>query len=56
MARLFQLTGLGKIKAVTQHIEYLISNGCDKILIFAHHRNVMEALEEFLISFKVYIS
>ncbi|XP_053990312.1 DNA annealing helicase and endonuclease ZRANB3-like isoform X3 [Hylaeus volcanicus] len=53
MARLFQLTGLGKIKAVTQHIEYLILNGCDKILIFAHHRNVMEALNEFLLSFKV---
>lgn len=50
--QLFLLSGKGKVKAVTEHLQYLLSNSC-KFLVFAHHRVVLDELDEFMRSTKV---
>jgi len=42
---LFRLTGLAKVEAVADYIEYLILADC-RFLLFAHHQSVMDTLQE----------
>jgi SNF2 family DNA or RNA helicase len=41
----YTLTGKAKIKGITDYITYLINNSC-KFLIFAHHTEVLNSIEE----------
>ncbi len=41
----YGLTGLAKIKGILEFTETLIENKC-KFLIFAHHYEVLDAIEE----------
>ena len=43
----YRLTGESKVKGVCEFIETLSENGA-KFLIFAHHRSVMDELQNFL--------
>jgi len=48
----YGLTGTAKIKGIIEFIETLIENRC-KFLIFAHHYDVLDAIEECVIKKKV---
>ena len=41
----YTLTGKAKIKGITDYITYLINNSC-KFLIFAHHTEILNSIEE----------
>ena len=48
----YGLTGLAKIKGILEFTETLVENKC-KFLIFAHHFDVLDAIEEQIIRRKV---
>ena len=41
----YTLTGKAKIKGITDYITYLINNSC-KFLVFAHHIEILNSIEE----------
>ncbi|KAF8821191.1 SWI2/SNF2-containing protein [Cardiosporidium cionae] len=45
ISELFTLTGRAKIKGATDYISYLIQADC-KFLVFAHHKEMLDALEK----------
>lgn len=47
MGEAYKLTGLSKIKGVKMYVMNLLLNE-QKFILFAHHRTVLDALEEFL--------
>ena len=47
LAKMFQLTGEAKVASVCEYIEELIEAGI-KFLIFGHHVNVLNAIEDFV--------
>jgi SWI/SNF-related matrix-associated actin-dependent regulator of chromatin subfamily A-like protein 1 len=48
----YALTGKAKIVGIVDYVSYLLENNC-KFLIFAHHRDVLNAIEEEVIKQKV---
>ena len=48
----YGLTGTAKIKGIIEFVETLLENRC-KFLIFAHHYDVLDAIEECVIKKKV---
>jgi SWI/SNF-related matrix-associated actin-dependent regulator 1 of chromatin subfamily A len=48
----YGLTGTAKIKGILEFVETLLENRC-KFLIFAHHYDVLDAIEECVIKKKV---
>jgi len=49
---LFRLTGLAKMAAVAEYVQYLVEADC-RFLLFAHHQAVMDTMEETLKKMKV---
>ena len=47
----YQATGLAKLSAVKEYVQDLLDSGA-KLLLFAHHRSVMDALEASLLGRK----
>jgi len=48
LSRLRRLTGLAKAPAAVQYINNVIDGGCKKLVVFRHHREVGEVLEQEL--------
>jgi hypothetical protein len=49
MTRLYQLTGRAKIEAVLPHIHAFLANPLNgKLLVFAHHKAVLDRLQQYL--------
>ena len=48
----YSLTGLAKVRGVLEFLETLIENKV-KFLIFAHHYDVMDAVEDFVVKKKI---
>ena len=48
----YTLTGKAKIKGITDYITYLINNSC-KFLVFAHHIEILNSIEETVKKTKV---
>ncbi|CAE7249033.1 DNAH6 [Symbiodinium pilosum] len=44
---LFRLTGLAKVEAVAEYVQYLVEAQC-RFLLFAHHQAVMDTLQQKL--------
>lgn len=49
---LYRLTGEGKVPGIIDFMENLLENDC-KFLVFAHHKSVMNKLEEYAVSKKI---
>jgi len=47
MGRCYMLSGIAKLQAVKEYIGAILENDV-KILVFAHHKVVMEEIEQFL--------
>lgn len=52
IGELFLLSGIGKVKATCEHISYLAENDC-KFLVFAHHKAVLDGIEDYVKKMKV---
>ncbi|CAM9826147.1 unnamed protein product, partial [Phaeothamnion confervicola] len=53
LMKLFADTGTGKIPAVLRHIQDIVSDDmAGKVLVFAHHKNVLDALERGVLKVK----
>lgn len=50
--RAYNLTGEAKLEGITEFMETLIENNC-KFIVFAHHRSVLDGLEQFVKKRKV---
>lgn len=50
-ATLRRMTGEAKIRASLEYIKNELSGGCQKIIVFAHHRDVMQMLADGLSAF-----
>lgn len=48
----YRLTGESKVSGITDFLDTLIENNC-KFIIFAHHKSVMDKLEEYIVGKKV---
>jgi SWI/SNF-related matrix-associated actin-dependent regulator 1 of chromatin subfamily A len=48
----YSLTGLAKVRGVIEFLENLIENKV-KFIIFAHHYDVMDAIEDFVVKKKI---
>lgn len=48
----YRLTGESKLEGITDFMDTLIENSC-KFIVFAHHKSVMDGLEEFVKKRKV---
>jgi SWI/SNF-related matrix-associated actin-dependent regulator 1 of chromatin subfamily A len=48
----YSLTGLAKVRGVLEFLETLIENKV-KFIIFAHHYDVMDAIEDFVVKKKI---
>jgi hypothetical protein len=52
MMQAYRLGGIAKVSACSDWIdEWLASSGEEKVLLFAHHKEVMDALEERVVKF-----
>mmetsp|Transcript_86283 Transcript_86283/g.243119 ORF Transcript_86283/g.243119 Transcript_86283/m.243119 type:complete len:741 (+) Transcript_86283:59-2281(+) len=45
---LFQKMALGKLPAIKEYLEEVLERGDEKVIVFAHHKLVMDALSELL--------
>lgn len=48
----YSLTGLAKVRGILEFLETLIENKV-KFIIFAHHYDVMDAIEDFVVKKKI---
>ena len=48
----YMLTGQSKLPGIRDYVNYLIDNSC-KFLIFAHHTEILDAIEEVVVEDKV---
>ena len=48
----YSLTGLAKVRGVIEFLENLVENKV-KFIIFAHHYDVMDAIEDFVVKKKI---
>lgn len=48
----YSFTGLAKVRGVLEFLETLIENKT-KFILFAHHYDVMDAIEDFIVKKKV---
>jgi SWI/SNF-related matrix-associated actin-dependent regulator of chromatin subfamily A-like protein 1 len=49
LMRLFSQSGAAKLPGIIEHLEQFLSNGASgKVLVFGHHRAVVEGISEFL--------
>ena len=46
------MTGEAKLPGIRDYVNYLVDNSC-KFLIFAHHSEVLDAIEEVIITDKI---
>ena len=46
------MTGEAKLPGIRDYVNYLVDNSC-KFLIFAHHAEVLDAIEEVIIADKI---
>ena len=44
MTKAYKLTGSSKVKGICDYVSYLVQNDC-KFIIFAHHLEVLDAIE-----------
>ena len=48
----YALTGEAKLPGIKDYVNYLVDNSC-KFLIFAHHTEILDAIEEVILSDKI---
>jgi SWI/SNF-related matrix-associated actin-dependent regulator 1 of chromatin subfamily A len=48
----YRLTGESKVPGITDFMDTLIQNNC-KFIVFAHHKSVMDSLEDFVVGQKI---
>ena len=51
-SKAYSMTGQAKLPGVKDYVNYLVDNSC-KFLIFAHHCEVLDAIEEVIINDKI---
>lgn len=52
LSNAYKLTALAKLKGVSEYVSYLIQNDC-KFIIFGHHMDMLDAIEETVTKEKV---
>ena len=48
----YSLTGEAKLPGIRDYVNYLVDNSC-KFLIFAHHSEILDSIEDVIISDKI---
>ena len=51
-SKAYSMTGQAKLPGIKDYVNYLVDNSC-KFLIFAHHTEVLDAIEEVIINDKI---
>ena len=51
-SKAYSMTGQAKLPGVKDYVNYLVDNSC-KFLIFAHHTEILDAIEEVIINDKI---
>ena len=51
-SKAYSMTGQAKLPGVKDYVNYLVDNSC-KFLIFAHHAEILDAIEEVIINDKI---
>ena len=51
-SRAYSMTGQAKLPGIKDYVNYLVDNSC-KFLIFAHHTEILDAIEEVIINDKI---
>ena len=51
-SKAYSITGQAKLPGIKDYVNYLVDNSC-KFLIFAHHAEILDAIEEVIINDKV---